>query len=150
MEDLNYMPEVEFIKVHPDAILPSKAPDHDSDTAYDLYCVEDTLIPARGSAVVPIGIKVGFIPEGYWFRVEAKSGLSFKHGLIPHPGVIDNGYRGDMGTKIYNLSDENYRFNKGDKVAQIAFYYNLIMKLKWGTEAKASVRGEGGFGSTGR
>lgn len=148
MEDLNYMPEVEFIKVHPDAKLPDKA--HDRDTGYDLYSVEETTVPAHGSAVVPIGIKVGYIPEGYWFKVEAKSGLSFKHGLIPHPGVIDNEYRGDMGTKIYNHSKEDYIFKKGDKVAQIAFYYNLSMKLKWGTEAKESVRGEGGFGSTGR
>lgn len=131
MEDLNYMPEVEFIKVHPDAKLPAKAPEHDTDTAYDLFCVEDTLIPARGSAVVPIGIKVGYIPEGYWFRVEAKSGLSFKHSLIPHPGIISNSSNEDLNIKTYNFSDENYRFNKGDSVAQIAFYYKLDLKLKW-------------------
>ena len=101
--NLDYMPKVQFVKVHPDAILPSK--NHTSDTGFDVYCVEDTVIPAHGSAVVPVGIKVGYIPSGYWFKVEGRSGLGFKHSLLPHPGIIDNEYRGDCGVKIYNFKE---------------------------------------------
>lgn len=142
------MPEVEFIKVHPDAQLPKK--NNEDDTGFDLYCTEDVTVPARGSAVVPVGIKVGYIPPGYWFKIEARSGLGFKYSLHPHFGIIDNPYRGDCGVKIYNLSDSDYTFKKGDRPAQIVFYLNLDIKVKWGTEAKASSRGEKGFGSSGR
>lgn len=148
MENLNYMPKVQFIKIHTEAILPSK--NHASDTGFDVYAVEDVVIPARGSAIVPVGIKVGYIPEGYWFKVEARSGLGFKHSLQPHPGIIDNEYRGDCGIKIYNFSDVNYNFKKGDRCAQFVFYLNLNLELEWGTEVKASARGEKGFGSSGK
>ena len=148
MENLNYMPKVQFVKVHPEAKLPSK--NHDSDTGFDVYAVEDVKIPARGSAVVPVGIKVGFIPGGYWFKVEARSGLGFKHSLQPHPGIIDNEYRGDCGIKIYNFSDTDYEFKKGDRCAQFVFYLNLALELEWGSEAKSSNRGEKGFGSSGK
>ena len=142
------MPKVQFIKVSPDAILPTK--NHTSDTGFDLYATEEVVIPARGSGVVPVGIKVGYIPEGYWFKIEARSGLGFKHSLQPHPGIIDNEYRGDCGVKIYNFSDKEYTFKKGDRCAQIVFYLNLAVELEWGTEAKTSERGEKGFGSSGK
>ena len=146
--NLDYMPKVQFVKVHPDAILPSK--NHTSDTGFDVYCVEDTVIPAHGSAVVPVGIKVGYIPSGYWFKVEGRSGLGFKHSLLPHPGIIDNEYRGDCGVKIYNFKYTDYAFKKGDRCAQFVFYINLDMELEWGTEAQSSARGEKGFGSSGK
>jgi|TARA_R110000868_G_scaffold243770_3_gene499793 dUTP pyrophosphatase len=148
MEDINYMPKVQFIKSHPDAILPSK--NHASDTGFDVYAVEDITIPAKGSGVVPVGIKVGFIPEGYWFKVEGRSGLGFKHSLLPHPGIIDNEYRGDCGVKIYNFSDVDYNFKKGDRCAQFVFYLNLSLELEWGNTPQASNRGDKGFGSSGK
>ena len=93
MDNLDYMPNARFVKTHPDAQLPKK--NNESDTGFDVFSVEEVTIPARSSAVVPVGLKVGYIPEGYWFKVEGRSGLGFKHGILPHPGIIDNGYRGD-------------------------------------------------------
>ena len=148
MENLNSMPAVEFIKVAENAILPTKA--HPTDTGYDLYCTVPTVVPAMGQAVVPVGIKVGYIPDGYWFKIESRSGLSFKSNLLAHPGVIDNGYRGDLGVKMYNHGKTDYTFNPGDRVAQMAFYFNLNLDVKWGTEAKAADRGEKGHGSSGK
>jgi len=142
------MPKVGFVKVHADAKLPTK--NNQSDTGYDVYAVEDAVIPARGSAVVPVGIKVGFIPPGYWFKVEGRSGLGFKHSLMPHPGIIDNEYRGDCGVKLYNFSDVEYTVKKGDKCAQFVFYMNFNLDLEWLSEAKSSARGEKGFGSSGK
>ena len=147
MENLDFMPKVKFVKTHPDAKLPTK--NNATDTGFDVYAVESVTIPARGSAVVPVGLKVGYIPEGYWFKVEGRSGLGFKHSLLPHPGIIDNEYRGDCGVKLYNLSDVEYTINKGDRCAQFVFYLNLNIELEFG-EVKASNRGDKGFGSSGQ
>lgn len=144
--------QLKFVKMHTDAILPSK--NHTDpligDACYDLFAVETVLIPARQSAVVPVGLKVGYITPGYYFRVEARSGNGFKKGLEPHPGIIDNPYRGDMGVKIFNLSDVNQIIQKGNGVAQIAIYEMISSKVDWISEeeVESTERGEKGFGSS--
>jgi len=111
MADVN----IKFKKTHPDAILPRKAHPHpdNGDSGYDIFAVEDTVIPARGSAVVPVGLTLADITPGFWFRIEPRSGLGFKHNLQPHLGIIDNPYRGDLGVKLYNFSDKNVTIEKG-------------------------------------
>jgi len=145
--NLTYMPVLLFEKIHSDAKLPTK--NHESDTGYDVYSIEDRVIPARGSAVVNVGLKFADIPEGYWIKVESRSGLGFKHGITAHPGIIDNGYRGDAGIKLYNLTDTEYQIKAGDRIAQFVVYMNIHMLVNWGT-AQASDRGEKGFGSSGK
>ena len=80
--NLIYMPVLKFEKTHDSAKLPTK--NNESDTGYDVYSVEDKVIPARGSAVVSVGLKFAFIPEGYWIKVESRSGLGFKHLSLIH------------------------------------------------------------------
>lgn len=146
------MIEVSFIKLHEKAQLP-KANNSDpetGDTGYDVYGVERTIIPAGQSRIVPTGIKVGYITPGFWFRVEARSGLGFKHDIHPHPGVIDNGYRGDLGIKVYNKSNKDYVFEAGDRVAQLAFYQLIQPKVTWTDKVQNTVRGDSGFGQSGR
>lgn len=145
--NIAYIPALRFEKTHPDAILPTK--NHDSDTGYDVYCIEDKVIPARGSVVVAVGLKFADIPEGYWIRVESRSGLGFKHGIMAHPGIIDNGYRGDAGIKLYNLTDTDYAVKKGDRIAQFVVYMTLHMSVEEG-KVQETARGEKGFGSSGK
>lgn len=145
--NLQYMPVLKFEKTHDLAKLPTK--NHESDTGYDVYSVEDKLIPARGSAVVGVGLKFADIPEGYWVKVESRSGLGFKHGITAHPGIIDNGYRGDAGIKLYNLTDTDYTIKAGDRIAQFVVYMNIGMQVEWGT-VQETARGEKGFGSSGK
>jgi len=145
--NITFMPVLLFEKTHPDAKLPSK--NHESDTGYDVYSIEDAVIPARGSAVINVGLKFADIPEGYWIKVESRSGLGFKHGITAHPGIIDNGYRGDAGIKLYNLTDIPYSIKAGDRIAQFVVYMNIHMAVNWGT-VQASDRGEKGFGSSGK
>jgi len=145
--NLQYIPVLKFEKTHDLAKLPTK--NHESDTGYDVYSVENTTIPARGSAVVGVGLKFADIPEGYWVKVESRSGLGFKHGITAHPGIIDNGYRGDAGIKLYNLTDADYQVKAGDRIAQFIVYMNLGMHVEWGT-VQESARGEKGFGSSGK
>jgi len=144
------MIEVKFVKTHIDAILPKCNHDGEGigDTGYDLVCVEETLVPANSSAIIPTGLKVGYITPGYWFKIESRSGLSFKHSLLAHPGIVDCGYRGDTGVKIYNHSNINYLFEKGDKIAQLVVYELFQPQISWIEEVIKSERGEKGFGSS--
>lgn len=145
--NIQFLPVLKFKKTHELAKLPTK--NHESDTGYDVYSVEDKIIPARGSSVVEVGLKFAAIPEGYWVKVESRSGLGFKHGIFAHPGIIDAGYRGDAGVKLYNLTDIDYQVKIGDRIAQFAIYFNLSMPVEWG-EIEDSSRGEKGFGSSGK
>lgn len=138
---------LKFNKTHADAKLPTK--NNTSDTGFDVYCVEDKIIPARGSAVVDVGLDFAFITPGYWVKVEGRSGLGFKYGVSPHPGIIDNGYRGNAGIKLYNNTDTNYTVNKGDRIAQFVVYKNYDVGVEEG-EKEESDRGNSGFGSSGR
>ncbi len=149
---------IKFVKTHDNAILPTKA--HDGDNCFDLYAVEDTIIPrctygpvdevTVGSAVVPVGITVGYITKGYGFVLRPKSGLGFKAGLQPHLGEIDNGYRGDCAVKMYNFSKKDYTFKKGDKVAQIKIEKIYDTVIEWTEVVEEAQRGDAGFGSSGK
>ena len=156
--------KLELIKTHESAILPSQnntALDGTGDTGYDLYAVEDVLIPGIqvntgtrvghiNSAVVPVGLEIGYIEPGYWLRIEGRSGLGFKHGIQPHFGIIDNQYRGGLGVKLYNLTSTDYQIKAGDKVAQIVGYKLIEMNIEFTDTKSDSTRGERGFGSSGR
>jgi dUTP pyrophosphatase len=156
--------KLELIKTHENAILPSQnntALDGTGDTGYDLYAVEDVLIPGIqvntgtrvghiNSAVVPVGLEIGYIEPGYWLRIEGRSGLGFKHGIQPHFGIIDNQYRGGLGVKLYNLTSTDYQIKAGDKVAQIVGYKLIEMDIEFTDTKSDSTRGEKGFGSSGR
>lgn len=156
--------EIKLIKTHPDAILPTQA--HEGDNCWDVYACEDAVIPASdgekytkpyhegvavtvGHGVVPVGLKVASITPGYGFVFRGRSGLGFKKGIMPHFGEIDNGYRGDLGVKLYNLTATDVHFKKGDRVAQIKIEKNYPTSFEFTEEQVESSRGEGGFGSTG-
>jgi len=139
--------QIKFKRTNPDAKLPTK--NNDSDTGFDVYSVESKVIPARGSAVVDVGLDFADITPGFWVRVEGRSGLGFKHGIAPHPGIIDSGYRGNAGIKLYNLTDNDYEIQKGDRIAQFVVYRNYTVNVSEG-EVVESDRGANGFGSSGK
>lgn len=120
------------------------------DTGYDIYSVEDKVIPAGGSDIVNTGIDLAYISPGFWFKIEARSGLGFKHGIQPHPGIVDNSYQGNCGVKLYNFSNEDYNVSKGDRIAQIVFYPVLEADVVWTEEVHETERGSQGFGSSGK
>lgn len=155
--------KIQFLKTHEEAVLPARNNnvfDGTGDSGYDLYAVKDLTIPASfnnnrnlikiGSAVVPVGLEVAYIEPGYWFRIEARSGLGFKHGIQPHFGIIDNQYRGDLGVKLYNLTNEDYQVRVGDKIAQMVIYKLIDAEMEFVDTKSETVRGDKGFGSSGR
>ena len=118
--------ELKFKKTNDKAVLPRK--NHDNDTGLDVSSVVDITIPAKGSAVVDVGLKFAYISFGFWVKVEGRSGLGFKHGIFPHPGIIDQGYRGDAGIKLYNFTDKDYKVKAGDRIAQFVVYRNYTVE----------------------
>lgn len=141
---------VQFIKTHKDAKLPKKNHPHPQtgDAGFDIFSVETVTIPARGSAIVNVGLEVAHITPGFWYRIEGRSGLGFKKGLRPHYGVIDNGYRGEKGIKLFNDTDQDQVLEKGTAVAQFITFKMYDTLVSFVEEKTESNRGEKGFGSS--
>ena len=133
-------------KLDPEATIPTKA--NDTDAGYDLYALEDCEIGANNHKLIKTGISMA-IPKGYVGLIWPRSGLAYKHGLDVFAGVIDAGYRGDVGVLLYNSRLEHYKIAKGDRIAQILFQKIENFDLVEVDNLDDSARGEGGFGSTG-
>lgn len=147
LEDIR-QPKMVFEKVHPNALLPKKA--HITDEGWDLFAVENQIIERKNSAIVNIGLKLAFLDEGYWLKIESRSGLAFKNDIVAFQGVIDNGYRGNIGIKLFNFSDISYEIKQGDRIAQITVKYSISdFGVEWGRSTQ-TMRGSSGFGSTGK
>lgn len=131
--------------------MPEKA--HTSDAGFDLFSPADFVvsptIPGNiGFAIINTGVHMQ-IPEGYVGMMKSKSGLNVKHGLISE-GVIDSGYTGSIVVKLYNLSETEYHFFKGDKISQIVILPIPKINLVKSDSLDATDRADNGFGSTGR
>ena len=119
----------------------------------DLYSLsgEDTVIQKGKTVLIHTGLAME-IPEGYVGLIFARSGLASKRGLAPanKVGVIDADYRGEIMVALYNHSDCDQRIEGGERVAQIAIVPFLKAEFMLSDELSDTVRGAGGFGSTGR
>ncbi|RMZ86921.1 hypothetical protein DV736_g5855, partial [Chaetothyriales sp. CBS 134916] len=115
---------------------------------HDLYASRATVIPAHGKALVSTDISVA-CPPGTYGRVAPRSGLAAKHFIDTGAGVIDADYRGEVKVLLFNLGEADFAVSVGDRVAQ------LVLERVWmgGVQVveflEESVRGQGGFGSTG-
>lgn len=111
---------------------------------------EPVLLEPLQRRVVPTGIYVS-IPNGYEGQVRPRSGLAAKKGItvLNAPGTIDADYRGEIGVILVNLSDTSFRINPGERIAQLVFAKCERAEFVEVDELDETVRGEGGFGSTG-
>ncbi len=136
---------VKIQKTNEHAVIPKYA--HDGDAGFDLYSCADIMLQPFERVVVPTGIKIA-IPQGYAGLIWDKSGLASKQGLKTMGGVIDSGYRGEVGIVVKNLGKEIITIKKQTKIAQM-----LIQPVNRVDFEEADLddtaRGEGGFGSTG-
>lgn len=115
---------------------------------YDLYSLAVLTVPARGKALVSTGISVA-IPQGCYGRVAPRSGLASKHSIDVGAGVIDPDYRGEVKVLLFNLSDTDFQVQEGDRVAQLVLERIFTPEVLVVPELDESMRGAGGFGSTG-
>lgn len=114
--------------------------------------LEEAILLAPGQrALVPTGLFLE-IPEGYEAQVRPRSGLALKRGLtvLNSPGTIDADYRGEVGVILVNLSQEEQRLEKGERVAQLLFAPVTRAELVEVEVLGDTERGSGGFGSTGK
>ncbi|KAH7068480.1 dUTPase-like protein [Paraphoma chrysanthemicola] len=115
---------------------------------HDLYSAKDITIPARGRALVPTDISIS-VPVGTYGRVAPRSGLANKHGIDTLAGVIDADYRGPVGVILANLSEVDFEVKVGDRIAQLIVEKIVMPEVVVVEKLEESVRGAGGFGSTG-
>ena len=142
-----YTMELRIKKLVPNAVLPNYA--HKGDAGMDLFTYEMVTIKPGERAQVKTGIAMA-IPEGYVGLIWDKSGLSQKFGLKNLGGVVDSGYRGEIMVGIVNLGKEDYKFEPGQKVAQLLIQKVESPKIEEVENLEEGLRGENGFGSTGK
>jgi dUTP pyrophosphatase len=137
-------------RLSPDAILPQYAHGPLEDAGMDLFSLEEVaLVPG-----VPLAVRTGIaleIPPGYEVQVRPRSGLALKHAItLPNaPATIDPGYRGELKVILLNLGRSEYRIQAGDRIAQMVVARYESVEWEEG-ELAESMRGAGGFGSSGR
>jgi dUTP pyrophosphatase len=141
--------ELPFRRLDPGAALPERA--HPGDAGFDLRSTIDVEVAPGERAMVPTGLAVA-IPEGHAGLVLPRSGLASKQGLTlaNAPGLIDAGYRGEVTCAVVNLDRErSVAIARGDRIAQLVIVRIPDLEAVWADELPPSMRGEGGFGSTG-
>ncbi len=119
------------------------------DAGMDLFALEETILAPGQFVGVATGIAME-IPEGYVGLIWDKSGLSIKHGLKTLGGVVDAGFRGEVKVGIINLGSEEYKIEKGHKVAQMLIQKVEHMEIEESESLSETDRGEKGFGSSGK
>ena len=102
-------------------------------------------------AMIPTGLSIE-LPEGYEMQIRPRSGLAAKHGItvLNSPGTIDADYRGEIRVILVNLSNEEFRIEAGERIAQMVVARHEQVEWELTEELAESERGEGGFGSTGK
>ena len=117
-----------------------------------MACIEKTINLEPGkSCLVPTGLSVAF-PKEYEIQIRPRSGLAAKNNIsvLNTPGTIDSDYRGELKIILFNHSKENFTINNNDRVAQMILTPIIKMELEESDKLPDSIRGEGGFGSTGK
>jgi len=142
-------PSVQIQQLDPSLPLPAYA--HPGDAGLDLYAADTTVLEPGARAAVPTGIALA-IPEGWAGFVHPRSGLALEHGVTVAnaPGTIDAGFRGELKVLLINLGDRPVELVHGQRIAQLVIQQVGRARVVSVERLDDSVRGSGGFGSTGR
>ena len=145
------MAKVLIKKLDPSAQLPSYKTDGSSGMDLMAYIKKPINLEPGKSCLVPTGLSVAF-PKEYEIQIRPRSGLAAKNNIsvLNTPGTIDSDYRGEIKIILFNHGNENFVINNNDRVAQIVLTPIIKMELEEKNELPETIRGEGGFGSTGK
>jgi dUTP pyrophosphatase len=141
--------ELKFVKLREKATLPTRA--HDNDAGLDLYAAEAARLAPGARVSVGTGLAVQ-IPDGVGGLVLPRSGMALKHGvtLVNSPGLIDPGYRGEVRVLLLNTDPTlEFPIAPGDRIAQLLLVPVAHARPLQADALDESMRGEGGFGSSG-
>ena len=142
--------QLPVLKLKEEAVLPSRA--HEGDAGLDLYACEEAHVGPGERWSVGTGVGVE-IPAGHAGLVLPRSGLARDHGiaLVNAPGLIDSGYRGELRVLLLNTDPaETFRVEPGDRIAQLVITPIATPEPVEAPALSESLRGKGGFGSSGR
>ncbi|MDT9600003.1 dUTP diphosphatase [Sphingosinicella rhizophila] len=117
----------------------------------DVVAAESLTLAPGARHAVATGFAIA-IPEGYEVQVRPRSGLAFKHGItcLNTPGTIDSDYRGEVKVILANLGSEPFDVVRGERIAQLVPAPVQRVRLREAESLDETVRGAGGFGSTGQ
>ncbi len=138
-------------KLDPKVTLPSYKTKGASGMDLMAFIKEKIVIKPQTSALIPTGLSVAF-SEDYEIQIRPRSGLAAKNNIsvLNTPGTIDSDYRGELKIIIFNHSNHDFIVNNDDRVAQMVLTPIAKMELEEANELPKTLRGEGGFGSTGK
>ena len=149
--------KAKFVLLSSTAKLPTCA--HDDDVGYDLCCDEEVVLNPGDTVKVKTNVQFAGLDReddiSGFMKIESRSGLASK-GIFVSGGIIDLSYTGELLVLLNKMYNPNsiqvpYKFSKGDKIAQLVFYSACInpkiIKVK---NVEQTIRGSGGFGSTGQ
>lgn len=143
--------KIRIKKLDKDAVIPHRGSSQAA--GYDLYAKgqEETVIAPHKTVLVKTGIAAE-IPDGYFGAVFARSGIALKQGLRPANcvGVIDSDYRGEIMVALHNDTDEERVIAGKERIAQLVIMPYLAVEFEETEELSDTIRGAGGFGSTGK
>jgi dUTP pyrophosphatase len=130
--------------------LPSYATESSSGLDLVAFLEKPVVLEPLTRALIPTGIHIA-IPEGFEAEIRPRSGIAHKFGVtvLNTPGTIDSDYRGEVKILLINLGDQPFTIKNGDRIAQMIFKNVVVISWKQMEELPGTIRGHGGFGSTG-
>ena len=145
------MVKVLIKKLNPAVKLPKYETSGASGVDLTAFIEEAIDLKPKQSALIPTGLSVAF-SEDFEIQIRPRSGLAAKNNIsvLNTPGTIDSDYRGEIKVIIYNHGSENFLINNGDRIAQMILTPVLKMEFEEVNNLPKSIRGKGGFGSTGK
>lgn len=146
MMDQPRFSELPVQKLSEDAILPTRA--HPEDAGLDLYALEDVILPPGEGRMAKTGVAIA-LPVGFVALIADRSSLA-KKGIKTAGGVIDAGYRGEIMVVLWNLSKQEIKLSRQERIAQLLTLPIATPAVQLSSNLEATARGAGGFGSSGK
>ena len=145
------MVKVLIKKLSPEVQLPSYKTSGASGMDLMAFIKSSITIKPKTSCLIPTGLSIAF-SEDYEVQIRPRSGLAAKNNIsvLNTPGTIDSDYRGEIKVIIYNHGNHDFLVNNGDRIAQMILVPVVKMELEESNDLPVTIRGEGGFGSTGK
>ena len=138
-------------KTNKEVTTPKYKTDGSSGVDLSAFLEKKVVIKPNSSELIPTGLQVA-IPEELEIQIRPRSGLAAKEniGVLNSPGTIDSDYRGELKIILFNHSNKDFIINNGDRIAQMVLVPILKMEFEEVDSLPDTVRGQGGFGSTGK
>ena len=138
-------------KTNKEVTTPKYKTDGSSGVDLSAFLEKKVVIKPNSSELIPTGLQVA-IPEELEIQIRPRSGLAAKEsiGVLNSPGTIDSDYRGELKIILFNHGNKDFIINNGDRIAQMVLVPILKMEFEEVDSLPDTVRGQGGFGSTGK